>query len=444
VNPPTPHTIAILMMPEYGGLNASFRLAHDLRQRGHRVVYGGPADFAAYVTQQGLAYHTFADDPLREPPEFAEEVARVDPIRRFRRRLDRTAAVLRSLTDALSRWFVELEPTVVLLDPVCWQYAGAALKRGLPIVALNPSMSSEIRAAIAPVTSGAAPVARIPALTGARNLALWARTLLGQGWEGWPREWTETAVMASAGFDPRGAIHAHGGRLAIGEYGYRLRGPELVLMPRAFEFPGVEAALPDRAYAGTSVWASRADSGFDWGQLAAGKRLAYCSVGTLFSVFPEARRLFHVAIEAFARRADWQLLVSAGDAAESGELGPLPANVVVARRVPQLAVLERAQLYITHAGAGAIREAIHGGVPMIALPLSMDNHGLAARVAFHGLGVRGSYRDVTAAQLGDLIDRVTATPGIAAAVRRMRDAARLEDERADGVALVERVAARRS
>ncbi|ORM61842.1 zeaxanthin glucosyltransferase [Pantoea rodasii] len=56
----------------------------------------------------------------------------------------------------------------------------------------------------------------------------------------------------------------------------------------------------------------------------------------------------------------------------------------------QQAALQHAQLFITHAGLNSALEALEYGTPMLALPLAFDQPGVAARIAWHGVGRRAS------------------------------------------------------
>jgi UDP:flavonoid glycosyltransferase YjiC (YdhE family) len=74
--------------------------------------------------------------------------------------------------------------------------------------------------------------------------------------------------------------------------------------------------------------------------------------------------------------------------------------------MPQLQMLSHARMMITHCGLHSLMECASRGVPMIAFPLGFDQFGNAARVVYHGLGLRGNIRTATAESIGRLIDRV--------------------------------------
>ena len=65
---------------------------------------------------------------------------------------------------------------------------------------------------------------------------------------------------------------------------------------------------------------------------------------------------------------------------------PLPPNVLLVPFAPQLEVIRRAALCITHAGLNTALDCVIAGVPMVAIPIASEQPGVAARIAHHGLG----------------------------------------------------------
>jgi UDP:flavonoid glycosyltransferase YjiC (YdhE family) len=146
----------------------------------------------------------------------------------------------------------------------------------------------------------------------------------------------------------------------------------------------------------------------------------YCAFGTQSHRFAGERALLG-AIVAGAARAGVHLVMSVGDAIDSLEA---PRGVTVSRRLPQLAILARAQAAIVHGGLGTIKECIWFGVPMLVLPGDHDQPANAARVAHHGLGFararRGLTADAIAALLRRLLDEGERRERLAAWSRRFR------------------------
>ena len=72
--------------------------------------------------------------------------------------------------------------------------------------------------------------------------------------------------------------------------------------------------------------------------------------------------------------------MSVGKAVDTADLGAVPANFTVAQFVPQLAILDEADLFITHGGMNSINEAVMAGVPMVVVPNTIEQAVNALRV----------------------------------------------------------------
>jgi len=87
--------------------------------------------------------------------------------------------------------------------------------------------------------------------------------------------------------------------------------------------------------------------------------------------------------------ADWPVrgLVTLGPALDSARFH-MPANVVLCESAPHAQVFPYASAVVTHAGHGTVIRALAHGVPLVCLPIGRDQPSNAARVAFHGVGIR--------------------------------------------------------
>ncbi|RQH11362.1 glycosyl transferase family 1, partial [Okeania hirsuta] len=77
---------------------------------------------------------------------------------------------------------------------------------------------------------------------------------------------------------------------------------------------------------------------------------------------------------------DAQLVMSLGGSATPESLPNLPGNSLVVKYAPQLELLQKATLTITHAGMNTTLECLNNAVPMVAIPIAFDQPGVAARV----------------------------------------------------------------
>jgi len=182
--------------------------------------------------------------------------------------------------------------------------------------------------------------------------------------------------------------------------------PELILCAGEFDFP--ESRRPGKSpryYVGASVNLQRKEDPLDWQKIDNSKPLLYCSLGSQPQNCVGAKRFFEVVIEAMSELADRQLIIATG-AQFYHDFQRVPANVLVVARAPQLQILKRAEVMITHGGLNTVKEAILLGTPMIVFPSFGDQPMNAARIAYYGLGLTGNMATVTPEQVRALIERV--------------------------------------
>jgi N-glycosyltransferase len=151
----------------------------------------------------------------------------------------------------------------------------------------------------------------------------------------------------------------------------------------------------------------------------AGKPLVFAAFG---SVLPGVSWKTGPIIAAVLRALndlDCAAVLAAGPTAADliGEAGPL---VRVVETAPQPLLIEAADLFITHAGFGSVREALRAGTPMLAIPIIGDQPYHAARCA--DLGTARSLRTTASpAAIGRACAEMLAPgAGYQAAARRVQ------------------------
>jgi MGT family glycosyltransferase len=215
--------------------------------------------------------------------------------------------------------------------------------------------------------------------------------------------------------------------------------PRLIACPRAFDFP--VAPLSDEFHIDPLVDTGRTEESFDWDAIDTDRTLLYASMGSQTWMMKNPERFYRTLVETVGARDDVTMLLSAGDFADRPPLaGELPDNVVVRRWVPQMAVLQRARVMLTHAGLNSVKECIWNGVSMLAFPVGRDQPGNAARVEYHRLGLRGDHRRVTVRALHDMLDDLTTDPAYQRSVDQMRNAFHEATDRNEAVRIVELLA----
>lgn len=140
-----------------------------------------------------------------------------------------------------------------------------------------------------------------------------------------------------------------------------------------------------------------AASDFAWARLeaakASGKRVVYFSMGTVvgqegwnIDILPLLRAFvqhfaqlagrYFVVLSIGARKEPRDVL---GDEAE-------PSNFIIKSIVPQIDVLSRADVFVTHGGNNGFNEALFNGTPLLVIPVFGDQNMNAATVLRLGLG----------------------------------------------------------
>lgn len=146
--------------------------------------------------------------------------------------------------------------------------------------------------------------------------------------------------------------------------------------------------------------------------------LIYASLGTL-----QGPRLnIWQTVARSCADLDAQLVIALGKPGLSKQLPELPGNPVVVDYAPQRALLARARLAITHAGLNTAMEALAAGVPMVALPITGDQFGVAARIVHSRTGEVGNAARLTAETLSPMISRVLTDPAYLQQARRLATA----------------------
>jgi zeaxanthin glucosyltransferase len=364
--------------PGTGHINPMTALAARLRQRGHEVVIFGIADTEARVRAAGIDFHLIGekDYPPGTLQKLDQRLGELKGLATFRftvERVKNTARmILRDGPEAVRHENVD----AMLIDEADMG-GNVAEHLGLPFVSIAffPPLIQDDR--VSPFCFGwGAGQDRLCRLRNRLGMSLLTRV---------------AAPIYSVVNDQRRAWGLKPLRHATDALSPLA---QIAQMPRALEFD-LEGLPEVLHYAGPFVNAKqRALVDFPWERLD-GRRLIYASLGTLQN---GSEAIFRTIAEACAGLGA-QLVISLGGGLEPERLGVLRGDPIVVRYAPQLEILKRTSLVITHAGLNTVLESLAEGVPLVALPLGNDQPGVAARVAARGAGVVVSRRGLTAEKL---------------------------------------------
>jgi len=358
-----PPRIDIFNVPAHGHTNPTLPVVAELVRRGAHVRYFTTPEFRAQIEGLGA---TFVDIAPLLPPDA------VRPDSNLFRLAD---TLLRATESVVATWLPELRrnpPDVIVHDSLCpW---GRTLARLLGV----PSVGSITTFVLSPAAALSSPA------------------LLG-----------EVAGMWVAGAAARQSFRRVAARLRA-QHGVSYRSPLSVLSQMGetnvvYTSPTLQPAADQRSgrfsFVGPSLSNTHRPLDFD---LKDGVPLVYVSLGTLRN---DAPMFYRACLRAFEHEPV-QIVLSVGAAVEVAALGPVPPNVTVRRSVPQLAVLARTSVFVTHGGMNSVHEALAFGVPMLVVPQGSDQRLVGERVRAVGAGLLLSARRVTPNLLGERVRRL--------------------------------------
>jgi zeaxanthin glucosyltransferase len=432
--------VIFMMFPEQSAINATLTLAHRLQNIGYDVVYFVSPAFEEYVIKQEFACKVFDFHGETDFAENHEKFEALGSFKKIRLGWQLWSKVYRNNFSKLGKWLTANPPHLVLLDPLMWYYTSAFLELRIPVFNLTTTLATIRNSFVPPVFSAIVPKSRGQWLLRARIFLAWLKIDVSFYFRDLrSRLLRPTGVdkMESLYFNPKKAIEKFDVEVHRNEYGYRLTLPELVLSPREFDFPSAIQAN-SRCYVGACVAENRQDIEFPWQKINPHKTLIYCSLGTYCNRYQQAEKFYQVVIEAFMQRPNWQLILQVKDTKALESFQITHENIIIAPRVPQLQILQKAAIFLTHGGFSSVREAILFGVPMIVFPCWCDQLGNAARIQFHHLGLKGDIRKTNALQLFTMIDRLLADKSCKDAVMNMQCLFRQQVDCQSGVDFIQR------
>jgi MGT family glycosyltransferase len=176
----------------------------------------------------------------------------------------------------------------------------------------------------------------------------------------------------------------------------------IIFTSREFQLQG--NAFDDRyQFVGPSIPSERdvISDGFPMDWLQSDRPLIYVALGTTFHHAPE---FYRACLEAFADMPA-QVILSTGPGGTK-DLGPAPDNFLIRESVPQVPILRRTSVFVTHGGMNSANEALYFSVPMVVIPQAGDQHLVAQRVAELGAGLTIAPDQVSVSKLRDAVTRI--------------------------------------
>jgi zeaxanthin glucosyltransferase len=395
--------IGFVSMPLSGHLNPMTALARRLQSRGYEVVFFGVPDVEPFADAAGLDFVPYgeAEYPVGSIDKLYSSVATMRGFEVVRHSCtDLNPDLTRATFDYLAEKLITTGVEALVIDTVHFFIELVPLSISIPYVQIWNVLHLDFSGATPPclfscpldsspegLKRNAENLRKLDAIFG--PLAQVARSYAEKA--GLKIDWNDPAATVS--------------KLAV-----------ITQTPKEFDFPGIPCPAQFH-YAGPF----HDDEGrgpvlFPWEQLT-GKPLFYASLGTLVNGLDDVYKHILKAVEPLEHV---QVVLSVGKNISPENLGRIPSNTIVVRSAPQIELLKRATLCITHAGLNTVLESLAHGVPMVAIPIGYDQPGVAARLAHHGVGEFMQVEDLTVDGLSRLIQRVFEDPRYRIRARHFR------------------------
>ncbi|MEP6648820.1 MAG: nucleotide disphospho-sugar-binding domain-containing protein [Lapillicoccus sp.] len=144
----------------------------------------------------------------------------------------------------------------------------------------------------------------------------------------------------------------------------------------------------------------------DWLAAAGTTPVVYVSLGSFLSVRSDVLARVVEALSGLHVR-----VALASGSADVDEQGRVPASWLVRRVLPQVTLLGRSALMVSHGGNNSVTESLTAGVPLLLLPLSTDQFVGAAAIEEVGYGEALDANAASSAEIRDAAVRLLALDG---------------------------------
>lgn len=336
-------------VPASGHVNPSLPLVRELVRRGETILYYLTPAYREAIEATGATFRPY--DNIGDDYFESHDLDGSHPPATARHLIEQSQAMLPRLLSIID----EEQPDYILHDSMCpWgliagQVADVPVITAQSLLYLTPSLLFS--------TPGALFSAGLDSIRGVRHL-IRHRTV--------SRQISRTYDIQAPGFLDT----------LIGHGDISLSFTSEIFQPAAEKLKqrGVHFVGP--------MIAPRGDGrGFPYERLR-GRSVIYASLGTVIN---DNVGFFKACIAAFAG-TEHMLVLSIGQQVVPAALGALPDNVIAQPAVPQLDILQKASLFISHGGMNSVHESLYYDVPLLLVPQHNEQRLVAKRVVALGAG----------------------------------------------------------
>ncbi|NQX05125.1 glycosyltransferase family 1 protein [Rathayibacter sp. VKM Ac-2856] len=178
------------------------------------------------------------------------------------------------------------------------------------------------------------------------------------------------------------------------------------------------AQLPPHAFLGSAVRGEPRDAEVEEWLAASDDPVVYVSFGSFLSVRDDVLARVAAALADVSVDGRPVRVALASGATDPAALGEVPAGWLVRGFLPQVTLLGRSVLAVTHGGNNSVTEAMTAGVPLVVLPFSTDQFAGAAALEDAGVA---EVLDPNAAGVPELADAARRMLALGGAARERLD-----------------------
>lgn len=363
-------------------------LARSVRTRGHEAVFISLPDAERSIQAAGLAFLPCGEKeyPAGSLQEWLLHLSKLQGEEALRATMTNVARRTQAMLNSLPRILAEAAVDAVIIDTVLFYVELAPMSLGLPYLHVANALHLDFSGYTPPCLYDWPHQTTATAL--ARNR---------EGVNHFFQKLAPTVQVAKA--------YAEGAHLKVD-----WENPDATLSkrawisqtPRAFDFDSAHWPSQFHHTGPFHDGAGRAPIEFPWNRLT-GEPLIYASMGTMMNSIAD---VYRAIVAAATKQEGFQLVLSVGNNINAEQIGGLPANAIVVKHAPQLELLNHASVCITHAGLNTVLESLTQGVPQVAIPINVDQPGVAARIAEKGTGLFVPFKELTEFRLSLLLDEV--------------------------------------
>lgn len=336
--------IVFFCIPAHGHTNPTIGVVKELVKRGHEVWYYSFDEFKEIIEDAGANYISCDGYDLGINQNANDAADKVGKSMVFSTELI-VKSVL-AMDESVTKEITELKPDVIVGDSVAYWGKLIAMKLKIPFVSSTTTFAFNRYSSSIMKTSFFDTVKMISDIPKTKKLLEPLRE------KGYPAENiidivqnkndTTTIVYTSKEFQPSAETFSDK---------YHFIGPSIRASSGVFE----------KSY----------------------DTLVYISLGTVNNM---NSKFFENCIKAFTDSC-YQVIISVGKSVDIVSLGTYPKNISVYPYVDQMAVLKKANVFLSHCGMNSANESLYFGVPMVTYPQTPEQGGVARRVEQVGAGL---------------------------------------------------------